>query len=133
MGAYFQHLPSPGTAGHCCLPTHTRGRNTPCSSRRKPLQKQSLFPHVPIPINSEVGSLQELPSVVWHPPPLLWSLAFKYHGTPSRHSQFLPFSPLGISTFSSLDITHVLTELSFFFLPLSSNTLCPLDQIPALR
>lgn len=105
---------------HCSLPA-PRGGNTPCSSRRKPLKTQSLFPPAPIPIDGKVGSLQELPNVVGHPPALPCSLACKYHGTPSCHSRFLPFSPPGISTFSSLDTACLPTALSFSFLPLSST------------
>lgn len=48
---------------------------------------------------------------------LLPSLALKYSGTLSRRSWFLPFSPLGISTFSSLDAAPVSHSAEFLFPP----------------
>lgn len=110
----------PAFTWHHCLPTHTGGRNIPCSRGRKPLQKKTTKPFP----NRQMERLWELPSVVWHLSPLLHSLAFKYYGTPS-HGWFLPFSPPGISTFSSLPAAHVPTALRFSFLPLSSGTRAP--------
>lgn len=113
----------PAFAWHRCLPAHTGGRNTPCSSGRKPLQKNKAFslllPFPRTPWWEAFGSFLMLFGT------LLPSLAFKYHGTPCRCSQFLPFSPLGISTFSSLDAVRVPAALSFSFLPLSSGTRAP--------
>lgn len=127
MGDYFRYRPLPGITAS--PPTPGWGgvaAETPhASAEGNPYKKQSLFPPTPFPIDSKVGSLQELPNVVWHPPPLPRSLAFKYHGTPNRHSPFPPFSPLGISTFSSLDTACVPAVLSFSFLPLSSSTRAP--------
>lgn len=110
----------PALAWHRCLAIQSGSRKLPVLPRKETPTKHKAF-SPQSPISMEVGSLQELPSVVWHPPPLS---GISIPWDPCCH-RFLPFSPLGISTFSSPDRACVPTPPSFSFLPLSSGTHIP--------
>lgn len=112
--ACSQCLPSPG------ITIQSGSRNTLCSHGRKALQKTKPFP-LRLPFPWRWGVFRSFLALFGT---LFPSLAFQYHGTPHCH-RFLPFSPLGISTFSSLDRACVPPLPSFSFLPLSSGTRIP--------